>query len=120
MDEALKKLAAFENTWGPLIRWGASFIFVSVVWCLLKFGDAHYVRRAEFIEINGKLDSLVSTVTQDAVRLEDVQNRLHRIENLQDDERGQDLSFEGPGSRQGCGPCRLRGELAGASGLIGE
>ena len=96
MGVVLKKLAAFESTWGPLIRWAASFIFVSVVWCLLKFGDAHYVRRAEFTAMNAKLDSLVSTVTQDAVRLEDVQNRLHRIENLQDSGREEGTASADP------------------------
>jgi hypothetical protein len=96
MTEKLRKFADWERDWGALTRWVASGIFLCVVWCILSFGNAHYVTRAEFSQMNGKLDSLVRTVSEDAVRLEDVQNRLHRIENLQDSGREQGTASADP------------------------
>jgi hypothetical protein len=42
--------------------------------------------------VNGKLDGLMQTVSQDSVRLQDVQQRLHRIEHLQDSGRERALN----------------------------
>ena len=39
--------------------------------------------------MNVKLDAVASAVTQGSIRLQDVQERLHRIENLQDANRQQ-------------------------------
>jgi hypothetical protein len=87
MVDKLRQLAAWERDWGSLSRWLASIVFFLVVYSLLHFADIHYVKRSEFLEMDAKLDSLVSTVAQDATRLQDVQERLHRIENSQDIDR---------------------------------
>ena len=84
--------ADFERAWGGLVRWSISAAFVFAVWCVLSFGNQHYVSRAEFSQIREKLDSLSYIVTQDSIRLQDVQERLHRIEGRQDGTRGQQTS----------------------------
>jgi len=87
MVDKLRRLAAWERDSASLARWLASIVFFLVVYSLLHFADIHFVRRAEFTEINAKLDALVLTVAKDATRLQDVQERLHRIENSQDLDR---------------------------------
>jgi len=99
MVERLRKLAAFERDWGALTRWLLGLIGFLIFYSFLHFADFHFVQRVEFnaykdsntvvlSQINAKLDSLGSSMTQDTTRLQDIQKRLDRVEKLQD-ERGE-------------------------------